>query len=97
MVTRRLKLLWAMGTFFVSSESKRYRSGVLFWEDPPPPPPQLRCQCLLVMCSYCFLGATALTYRKTKTGLQPCICKSHGEIIGEEKVVNKPLVGVVQA
>ena len=53
--------------------------------------------CLLVMCSYCFSGATALTYRKTKTGLQPCIFKSHGEIIGEAKVVNKPIGGVVQA
>ena len=37
MVTRRLELLGAMGTFFVSSESKRYRSGALFWGDPPPP------------------------------------------------------------
>ena len=52
---------------------------------------------MLVTCRYCFLGTTALIYTETKTGLPPCIHMSHGEIIGEAKVVNEPIVGGIQA
>ena len=38
-----------------------------------------------------------MLYKETKTGLQPCIHRSHREITGEAKVVNEPIVGVVQA
>ena len=64
-------------------------------ENEPPPPARVSVSIsyvqLLLFRNYCS------DLQGNKDWATPCIHKSHGEIIGEVKVVNEPIVRVVQA